>query len=116
MSKYLVLLLTVLTMLSQSPAFAAHDDSITLGQHQALAAQYESKADEQNAIIAEHTSMTKEYERRYGWMTAKGGEGKDVADMDKHCKAIVQNATNLKNEFLEFANWHRMRAAEAKVL
>lgn len=110
-----MLVLAALTMLLQPPAFAADDASVTLGQHQALAAQYEAKADEQNAIIAEHTSMTKEYERRYGWMTVKGGN-KDVGDMDKHCKAIVQNATGLKNEFLQFANWHRMRAAETKGL
>ena len=111
-----MLVLTVLTMLFQVPAFAAEDASVTLGQHQALAAQYEAKANDQNAIIAEHTSMTKEYEKRYGWMTVKGGENKDAKDMNKHCKAIVQNATGLKNEFLEFANWHRMRAAEVKGL
>ncbi len=115
MNKYLMLVLTVLTMLFQAPAFAAEDASVTVGQHQALAAQYEAKANDQNAIIAEHTSMTKEYEKRYGWMSVKGGN-KDAGDMDKHCKAIVQNATGLKNEFLEFANWHRMRAAEVKGL
>lgn len=116
MNKYLMLVLTVLTMLFQAPAFAADDASVMIGQHQALAAQYEAKADEQNAIINEHTAMTKEYDRRYGWMTVKGGGNQDVKDMDKHCKAIVQNATGLKNSLLEFANFHRMRASEAKGL
>jgi len=62
-------------------------------------------------LIAEHTPMNKKYEERF-WMIKKMAKPKDVVDMDRHCSGIYQNAKNSKNEFLEFAKWHQMRAAE----
>ncbi len=106
--QYLAIGVMVMGLLAGVPAYAADD---TVSQHEALAAQYEAKAAEQDALIAEHTPMNKKYEERF-WMIKKAGKPKNVVDMDKHCTGIVQNATGLRNELLEFAKWHRMRAAE----
>lgn len=92
-------------------AYAADDVSEAVKQHQTLAAQYETKAAEQDALIAEHSTMDKKYEERF-WMIKKAGKPNNVVDMDKHCSAIVQAAQTEKNELLGFAQWHRMRAAE----
>lgn len=110
--QYTAVVAMVMGMLIGTPAFAAGDDSDVITHHQTLAAQYEAKAAEQDALIAEHTSMTKEYDKRWGWMTVKAGKSKDVLDMDKHCVALAQAAQAQKNELLSFAKWHRMRAAE----
>ena len=109
--KYAVLTAMIVSLFTGLPAYAADDVSAEVSQHQTLAAQYEAKAAEQDALIAEHSPMNKKYEERF-WMIKKAAKPKNVVDMDKHCTAIVQNATALKNEFLEFAKWHRLRAAE----
>ncbi len=100
----------VLGMLVTPFAFA-DDVADAVAEHQKMAAVYQEKAAEQDALIAEHSPMKKEYEDRF-WMIKKAGKPKNVLDMDKHCTAIVQNATALRNEMLEFAKWHQMRAAE----
>lgn len=109
--QYAVVAVMVVSLLAGVPAYAADDVSEAVSQHETLAAQYEAKAAEQDALIAEHTPMNKKYEERF-WMIKKAGKPKNVLDMDKHCTGIVQNATALRNEFLEFAKWHRMSAAE----
>jgi len=101
----------VMSLLAGVPAYAADDVSEAVSQHEALAAQYEVKAAEQDAVIAEHSSMKKEYEDQF-WKIKKASKPDKVVDMDKHCTAIVQNAMALRNEFLDFAKWHQMRAAE----
>ena len=109
--KYAAVAVMVVSLIASVPAYAADDVSEAVSQHQTLAAQYEAKASEQDALIAEHSTMDKKYEERF-WMIKKAGKPNNVLEMDKHCTAIVQNATGLRNEFLEFAKWHRMRAAE----
>ncbi len=109
--QYTVVAVMVMGLLTGVPAYAADDVSEAVSQHQSLAAQYETKAVEQDALIAEHSTMNKKYEERF-WMIKKAAKPNNVVDMDKHCTSIVQNATGLRNEFLEFAKWHQMRAAE----
>jgi hypothetical protein len=109
--QYAAVAVMVVSLLVGVPAYAADDVSEAVKQHETLAAQYEAKAAEQDALIAEHTPMNKKYEERF-WMIKKAGKPKNVVDMDKHCTGIVQNATGLRNEFLEFSKWHRMSAAE----
>jgi hypothetical protein len=100
----------VLGMLVTPFAFA-DDVADAVANHQKMAAEYQAKAAEQDALIAEHSTMDKKYEERF-WMIKKAGKPNNVLEMDKHCTAIVQNATALRNEMLEFAKWHQMRAAE----
>ncbi len=109
--KYAVLAAMIVGLFAGVPAYAADDVSAAVSQHETLAAQYEAKAAEQDALIAEHTPMNKKYEERF---FMKAGKPKNVVDMNKHCTGIVQSATALRNEFLEFAKWHRMSAAELK--
>ncbi len=89
----------------------ADDVSEAVKQHETLAVQYEAKAAEQDALIAEHSAMDKKYEERF-WLIKKAGKPNNVTDMDKHCAVIVQAAQTEKNALLDFAKWHRMRAAE----
>lgn len=106
----------VMTLLANISAYADgdhHEASQTISQHEALAAQYEAKAAEQDALIAEHSPMKKEYEERF-WMLKKAAKPQDVVDMEKHCNTIINAAQNEKSALLEFAKWHRMRAAELK--
>lgn len=110
--KYATVAMMAVSLLTGVPGlYSADDMTEAVSQHEALAAQYEAKAAEQDAIIAEHSPMKKEYEDRF-WMIKKAAKPKNVVDMEKHCNAIIKDATNLKNEFLEFSKWHRMRAAE----
>jgi hypothetical protein len=109
--QYAAVAVMIMSLVAGVPAYAADDVSEAISQHETLAAQYEAKAVEQDALIAEHVPMNKKYEERF-WMIKKAGKPKNVLDMDKHCTGIVQNATGLRNELLEFAKWHRMRAAE----
>lgn len=103
-------MMLVLGMLVTPFAFA-DENSDAIAEHQKLAAEYQAKAAEQDALIAEHSPMKKEYESRF-WMIKKAAKPKNVEDMDKHCTTIVQAAQAEKNELLEFAKWHEMRAAE----
>jgi flagellar basal body L-ring protein FlgH len=106
--QYAAVAVMVMSLVAGVPAYAADD---TVSQHETLAAQYEAKAAEQDALIAEHSPMNEKYEQRF-WMIKKAAKPNNVVEMDKHCNTIVQNATGLRNELLEFAKWHRMRAAE----
>ena len=33
---------------------------------------------------------------------------------EKHCGAVIKDATKLRHDLLEFARWHQMQAAELK--
>jgi hypothetical protein len=80
-------------------------------KHLQIAASYEQKATEQNAEVELHQKMKKDYEARH-YMLRKVGPPNDVLEMNKHCNALIQAAEALRSEYLEFAKWHRMRAAE----
>lgn len=111
-SKYVALGLMALAMLSQIPAFAAEVSDV-IADHQSTATSYEQKAAQQDALIKEHVEMKKTYAQRYTPSNAsKIGVPSKVKEMEKHCNAIVKDATKLRNELLDFAKWHRMRAAE----
>jgi hypothetical protein len=91
----------------------AAEVSDVIADHQATATSYEQKAAQQDALIKEHVEMKKTYAQRYTPGNAsKIGVPSKVKQMEKHCNAIVKDATKLRNELLDFAKWHRMRAAE----
>jgi uncharacterized coiled-coil DUF342 family protein len=93
---------------------SASDVSATVADHEAKAAQYLEKVKAQDALIAEHTQMKKYFRRRY-YVNEKLTPMKTAIEpMEKHCDAIIKDATKLKGELEEFAKWHDMRAAELK--
>jgi len=96
------------------PVYAAEAPEVA-SEHLALAASYESKAAAQNALIAEHTTMEQEYKERF-FVNEKVTPIEKIRKMENHCDAIIDAAQKEKNELLEFAQWHRMRAAELQGL
>ena len=82
-----------------------------VSDHQGLVASYEKKAAEQDAVIAEHEQMKKDYAARFS-VPQKGGKLPQIQAMEKHCNAIIEDATKLRDEYRDFAKWHKMRAAE----
>ena len=92
------------------PIYAA-DAPQAASDHLALAASYEQKAALQDALITEHTQMKKDYKGQF-FVNEKLTPMSKIQAMDDHCNAIIQDAQKVKDELLEFAKWHRMRAAE----
>jgi hypothetical protein len=111
-SKYVVLGLMILGMVFQYPAFAAEVSDV-IRDHKALAASYQEKAAAQDALIAEHQQMKKDYDKRFTPGNAsKIGIPSKVKEMDKHCGKIIKAAQQEKQALLDFSKWHEMRAAE----
>jgi hypothetical protein len=75
--------------------------------HLTLAASYEQRAGQQDAVIAEHQQMKKE-----GVTDKTSPAVKDK--MAKHCDAIIEHAKKLKEDYEAFARFHRMQAEESK--
>ncbi len=92
-------------------AHAAEDTAALVADHQAMAASYDNKAKAQDELIAEHTQMKQDYKKRF-YINEKVTPASGLAKMDEHCDAIIGDAKKLQAEFLDFAKWHRMRAAE----
>lgn len=77
-------------------AFPTFAENLSAKDHLDKVTRYESLAKDQDDAISEHRKMRADY-----------GKG-----MREHCDAIIKDATALKDEYLEFAKWHKMRAAE----
>ena len=108
---FLALSLAVLLGLVPSlPVFAVEAPQAA-SEHSALAASYEAKAQAQDALIAEHTQMKQDYKARF-FVNEKVTPMSQIQKMDDHCNSIIQTAQKEKEELLDFAKWHRMRAAE----
>jgi len=90
--KKTIFTLMILSLLTLS-TFAG---TLTGQQHLDKVTHYESLAKAQDEIISEHRNMRFNY-----------GKG-----MREHCDALIKDAAALKEEYLEFAKWHKMRAAE----
>jgi HD-like signal output (HDOD) protein len=109
--KYAALTFLILGLASQYSAFAETAD--TLEHHKTLAASYQEKAAVQDGLIAEHQQMKKDYEKRYTPGNAsKVGVPARVTEMQAHCDKLITAATQEKQELLDFAKWHQMRASE----
>lgn len=91
-------------------AYAAEKTQVA-SDHQAMAASYEEKATAQQGLIDEHTQMKKDYRSKY-YINEKLTPSRTLDPMNKHCDAIIKDATKLRDELREFAKWHKMRAAE----
>ena len=102
---------TALAWSLAAPVYAEGDVSQVAKDHLAMAASYEEKAAAQDALVAEHTAMKRDYKRRF-YVNEKVTPLLKVQKMEAHCDAIIKQAQVLANELQEFAKWHRMRAAE----
>jgi hypothetical protein len=83
----------------------------TKADHIAIAEKYEKMAADQQAVAQEHTTMLKEYKanaHRY----PKQVREKWIAEMNRHCKAIIRDAKKLAADYEAIAKWHRTAAAQ----
>ncbi len=106
--KFLALILTLILVMPFAVTAGVTDDTAS---HEQLARQYEEKALAQDALILEHTQMKLDYAEKLS-PSPKGTNQAAIKEMEKHCNSIIQEAQALKAEFLDFAKWHKMRAAE----
>lgn len=99
----------VMSLLS-IPVYGAESAQVA-EDHLAMATSYEAKAAAQDDLIAEHTKMKEEYKDRF-FVNEKVTPLSTIRGMEDHCDAIIKTAQEAKAGLLEFAKWHRMRAAE----
>lgn len=111
MKTKIIVSLTLVFVLAMPLVFAETVNLNDPKYHESLAASYEQKALEQDALILEHQQMKKDVADR-AVSSPKSGPVPVVKEMEKHCNAIINDAQILKTELQEFAKWHRMRAAE----
>jgi hypothetical protein len=105
-----VLALLTATLLL-APAFAKAEAPKTKADHIAIAEKYEKMAADQEAIVEEHATMLQEYKanaHRY----PKQVREKWIAEMNRHCKAIMRAAKQLAAEYKSVAKWHRTAAVD----
>lgn len=91
-------------------AYAVEVDQ-AVAEHLAKAASYEEKDKTQEAVIADHQKQKESYRRRY-YINDKVTPPWLFARVEKEHDAIIKEAMRLRDEYLYFAKWHRMRAAE----
>jgi len=96
-------------MLSQN-LYAAEPSQVA-SDHLKMEKYYEGKAAEQDAIIAKHQQMKREYKQQY-FINEKVTPVSQLKKMEQHCDAIIHDVEKLKADYLESAKWHAMRAAE----
>ena len=77
----------------------------------AVAAKYEKLAADQEAVVKEHAEMKKDYRSNQASLPKQTRE-KDIAEMEKHCDAIIALAQKLADEYKAMAQWHKIHAAE----
>jgi hypothetical protein len=94
-----------------SPGVYATEPSQVIADHLAMAKSYEEKAAALDKVIAEHEQMKKDYKTQY-FINEKVTPVAGLKKMNEHCNAIINDAEKLKAQYLDFAKWHRMRAAE----
>lgn len=104
------MLAMTLSLICITPVYAGEVSEVTT-DHLAQAAMYEQRAQVQDDLIAEHTKMKEDYIKRY-FINEKVSPTSKIKEMEKHCDSIINEASILKAELLQFAEWHRMRAAE----
>ncbi len=106
-----ILSLVIMIGFALSHNLYAADQSQVIADHLKMAKYYDGKAAEQDALITEHQQMKTDYKKDY-YINEKITPSARLKKMEDHCDAIIKDAQKLKTEFLEFAKWHKMRAAE----
>jgi hypothetical protein len=102
----------ILGSIGYPPAYAAETAQV-MAEHLAKAASYEEKAKAQDALIAEHQEEKKDYKRKY-YINDKVTPPHLLAPIEKHCETIIKDAAKLRDDLIELAKWHRMRATELR--
>ena len=92
------------------PTFADAAAPKTKAEHIAIAVKYEKLAVEQDAIAEEHIQMLKDY-RANADHYPKQARQKRIAEMKKHCTAIIRAAKQQAKNYRAMAQWHRVAAA-----
>jgi len=105
-----VLAAAILTISAVSVSLAATPK--TKADCLAMAEKYEKLAADQEAVVQEHTQMKKDYRQKF--FLPKQEREKALADMDKHCDAIIAAAQKLAEEYKAMAQWHKMHAEHMK--
>ena len=77
----------------------------------AAAEKYEKLAADQEAIVKEHKEMKADYRSNQAVIMKQVRE-KALADMDKHCDAIIADAQKLADDYKAMAQWHRIHATD----
>jgi len=89
----------------------------TPDEHLARAATYQEKAGAYRKEAAEHRKMFADYERQTGNPAQQSKVGRElpwIAKMRKHCDEYIKDAEKLAADAERFAEFHRMRAEEAR--
>jgi hypothetical protein len=79
--------------------------------HLSMAKYYKGRVAEQEELISEHQQMKADYKKHY-FINEKVTPSAGLKKMEDHCDAIIRDAKKSEAEFLDFAKWHKMRAAE----
>jgi hypothetical protein len=83
----------------------------TKAEHIAVAEKYEKMAAEQDAVAQEHNQMLEDYKANAAKYPKQVRE-KRIAEMKKHCTAIIRTSKQIAKEYRDMAHWHRMVAAD----
>lgn len=92
-----------------TPALMAAAAPKTKDEHIAIAEKYEELAAEQDAVAKEHAEMLKDY-KAHAHRYPKQVREKRMADMKRHCNAIIEDSKRLASDYRAVAKWHRVAA------
>ena len=113
MKKLSIIIYSLVIMIAAAVAqnvYAAEPSQVA-ADHLAMAKSNEDKAAAQDVLIAEHEQMKMHYKARF-FINERTTPMILVMKMEQHCDSIIKDAQKLKADFLDFAKWHRARAAE----
>ena len=100
------LVVFVLALGYSAVSYAVEDEFVAAQDHATLAGLYEKKAAEQNSLINQHGRMKVDS----GWLKRINFNASAVAEMQRHCDAIIDKAKALKGELQSTAEWHKKQA------
>lgn len=89
--------------LGYSAVSYAADEFVAAQDHATLAGLYEKQAAEQNSLINQHERMKVDS----GWLRKINFNASAMAEMQRHCGAIIEKAKALKVELSNAAEWHK---------
>jgi hypothetical protein len=95
-------------------AFAAPASTPTAQDHRVKAAVYQNHAIEYRAVAAEHRKMLADYQKEVPASPKATSENPWLAQMRKHCEALIQNAEQAAVDADKLAEYHELRAKEAE--
>jgi hypothetical protein len=114
LKRFAMLSLFVSTLALGAPARAEEPHMPqTMEEHLALAKQYTEKATAQRSEGAMHRKMAADYQKTHATPKSAITPG-HIKKMVKHCNHIAQAAEQLAGQYERAAEYHKLRAQEAK--